>query len=115
MSTVQAATPTVQTEDQARGSTAALITYAILASWLVTKIALFWLAWSSAGAAGHPAMIIESAMIGLLGQVLTTEQTLLVACVGYWVGSSQSSKTAQANVAQIAAAASAPSDPKDRP
>ena len=85
-------------------STPALVTYAVLALTVLVDMAVFVLVGRR--------IVVEPAMLTILGQIQGGAQALADGAVAYWVGSSNGSKTANAALAQLAGAgAPPPADP----
>jgi len=80
-----------------RTSVAAIVTYCLLGTWALMVFGLFTLVWFQ--------VAIDSTQMALIGAVFGTEQTLLVAAVTFWVGSTQGAKALGDAMAQSAAKA----------
>lgn len=93
-----------QVEKKEQLSTSAIITYIILAYFGCTVVGIFLLIiWK---------VEVKDTLLGVLGGLILTVTNLVTGAVGYWLGSSSSSKTSSAVVAQLAGAgAPPPADP----
>lgn len=81
-------------------STAAIVTFVVLAILTMVDGATYALVGFR--------VVVEPAMLTVIGQIQGGAQTLAVGAAAYWVGASQGGKTANAALAQLAGAGAAP-------
>lgn len=86
--------------DAAHKSVAAVITYILLGQLSLIMVGVFMIIFFNAK--------VEAVMLGVLGGLITSVTGQAGVAVGFWVGSSSSSKAANAALAQIAGAGPPP-------
>lgn len=91
---------TTQAGESEHSSTAAIITYIVLAQFTAAMIGV--------GVMAGMKITIASEMIGIIGTLVAAVNSLASGAVGYWMGSSSGNKTANAALAQLAGAGAPP-------
>lgn len=88
------------TPSQDRTSTQAIVTYVLLMQFNLVVLGVFILIIMKVS--------VDSALLGVLGGLIAAVTTAVSGAVGYWLGSSASSKASGAALAQLAGAGPPP-------
>lgn len=77
-----------------RTSTQAIVTYVLLAQFNLVGLGVFLLIFFE--------VTVSDVMLGVLGALIAAVTNAVSLAIGYWLGSSSGSKTANASLAEIA-------------
>jgi len=77
---------------ESRSSVPALVTYWLLAIWSGLIIGVFWLARSK--------ITVDSALLTLIYNLISTQTVILVAAISFWVGATQGGKAANERLSE---------------